>query len=97
LAAPDFAYLPVGEMALKGKSRALPLMALIGPAELKRDAGFTALEHHHAASVAAIAAGDAETAMAELAAARSLDIAGFAGRAAALETAAAALVNPAAA
>lgn len=97
LAAPDFAYLPVGEMALKGKSRALPLMALIGPAELKRDAAFTALEHHHAGAVAAIAAGDAETAMAELAAARSLDIAGFAGRATALEKAAAALANPAAA
>lgn len=95
-AAPNFAYLPVGDMALKGKSRALPLYALIGPAEVKGDPGFAALEARHAAAVAALAAGDGVAALEELAAARALGIAGFSGRAAALEAAARALAPAAA-
>lgn len=91
LAAPEFAYLPVGDMALKGKSRALPLHALVGDAGLKADPAFAELAARHAATVAALAAGDGAAAAAELAAARALGIDGFSGRAAALAAAVAGL------
>jgi adenylate cyclase len=90
-AAPDFAYLAVGDMALKGRSRPLPLFALVGPAALKAEPAFQRLTAHHAAILAALAAGDGDKAAAELTAARALGIAGFSGRARALQRAVEAL------
>lgn len=93
-AAPDFATLPVGATALKGKSRALALRALIGGPELAADPGFARLADHHAAVLAALAAGNAEGATAALAAARDEGIAAFEGLAAVLAARIAALTAP---
>jgi adenylate cyclase len=83
-AAADFAFLPVGAMALKGKSAPLPLFALVGGRETRDDPAFAILVERHTAAMAALAAGDAATAAAALAAARALGIDGFAARAARL-------------
>jgi adenylate cyclase len=80
-AAPDFAYLPVGEMELKGKSRPLRLMALLGDGGLKAASDFPRLIDLHDRIMAALDAGETEAARALLDEAEALGIAAFAARA----------------
>ena len=53
-AVPDFAMLPAGSLALKGKTQRVELFAMVGDAALAQSAGFLALADAHARLIAAL-------------------------------------------
>jgi adenylate cyclase len=61
-AAPGFAVLEAGRVALKGKARPAVLYALVGDEALGASAAFREFARLHARLIAAIEAGDAEAA-----------------------------------
>jgi adenylate cyclase len=66
--AASFALLEIGSQALRGKDRAECAFAVIGDETVAQSAAFSSLKASHAALSAAIAAGDAKTSAAALAA-----------------------------
>ncbi|MTI44947.1 adenylate/guanylate cyclase [Roseibium hamelinense] len=71
IAAPDFAYLEAGEIALKGKSRPVKLFVLAGDETHANSPVFVELQNHHSKLVAAIEDADLIEAATHLASCRS--------------------------
>lgn len=72
-AATGLAFLDIGQITPRGKSRPEHIFALLGDADVAASARFLDLNANHAALMAALATGDRKTARSRLAACRALD------------------------